>query len=370
MTFKASGRIGGLDAIRAVAAQMIVLHHLAFYGPMAERVAMAAPELIGWLINYARIAVQVFLVLGGFLAAGHIDWKTRLGALSVARSIGRRYIRLFVPFAVAVMCTLVAGALTRPWVGDADWMPDPPTLGRLLAHAALIFSYLNVEAFTPGAWYVTVDLELHIVLILLVWIAQRVGIDQTHARWYFKLSVVLLTGISALIINRDPKFNITSLYFFGSFALGIAAYWLSALGASRSARLAGIGVVGIVLVALTIDFRVRLAVALLCALTIVLLVRLALMSDLQNPSISRGLTSRALGWLGQTAYSLFLVHFPVALIANALYLHFFAGDLSAAWGGMLIAWLGSIPIAWLMWWGVELRLLGRLSSASENRTDR
>jgi peptidoglycan/LPS O-acetylase OafA/YrhL len=346
-----------LDAVRALAAQLIVLHHLAFYGPMAERVALVAPGLIDWFAEYARIAVQVFLVMGGFLAASHLEWNSRLDARAVLRSIGRRYLRLFVPFAVAVALALAAGALARPWAGDADWVPDPLSLSALIAHIVLLFAYFDIEALTAGAWYVAIDLELHIVLTLLIWAAQRLGVDPLRARQWFKFSVVVLAGLSALVINRNPELDDMSLYFFGAFSAGIAAFWLGTPGNSRSARLAGVIVLGLIVLALWVDFRLRLAVALTSALAIMALVRL--MGAAQTPirSNGRALFERAVGWLGRSAYSLFLVHFPLSVVINALYLRFFSSDLTAAIVGMLVAWLGSLPLAWLMWRMIESRVL-------------
>ena len=48
---------------------VIVLHHLAFYGPMSDHAAPLMPGLIHWLADPARMVVQVFLVVGGYLAA-------------------------------------------------------------------------------------------------------------------------------------------------------------------------------------------------------------------------------------------------------------------------------------------------------------
>ena len=62
-------QFGLINVLKAGAAQLIVLHHLAFYGPMSDHVQPMWPALIDWLGDSARIAVQVFLVIGGFLAA-------------------------------------------------------------------------------------------------------------------------------------------------------------------------------------------------------------------------------------------------------------------------------------------------------------
>ena len=62
-------RLAFIDALKAIASQLIVLHHLAFYGPMSDVANELAPALFSWLSQDARIAVQVFLVIGGVLAA-------------------------------------------------------------------------------------------------------------------------------------------------------------------------------------------------------------------------------------------------------------------------------------------------------------
>ena len=59
-----------MDALKAIACLLIVLHHLAAYGPMSEIAYPLFPGLIDGLYEYGRIAVQVFFVVAGFLFAG------------------------------------------------------------------------------------------------------------------------------------------------------------------------------------------------------------------------------------------------------------------------------------------------------------
>ena len=51
-----------IDAFKALASQLIVLHHLAAYGPLSVAARQIAPGTVDWLYDYARMAVQVFLV--------------------------------------------------------------------------------------------------------------------------------------------------------------------------------------------------------------------------------------------------------------------------------------------------------------------
>ena len=61
-----------IDTLKGAACIAIVWHHLAFYGPMSDVALPLAPNLIAWLYDHARLAVQVFLVLGGYLAASSL----------------------------------------------------------------------------------------------------------------------------------------------------------------------------------------------------------------------------------------------------------------------------------------------------------
>ena len=66
------GRQTHIDALKLNAAQLIVLHHFVAYGPLADALSDAAPALTDWFFEYARMAVQVFLVLGGYPAGARL----------------------------------------------------------------------------------------------------------------------------------------------------------------------------------------------------------------------------------------------------------------------------------------------------------
>ena len=67
-----SQRLCAIDWLRAVAANLLVWHHLCFYGPLADVAYPLAPVLLDWLADPARYVVQVFLVVGGFGTAQHL----------------------------------------------------------------------------------------------------------------------------------------------------------------------------------------------------------------------------------------------------------------------------------------------------------
>ena len=61
-----------IDMAKGLACMMIIWHHLAFCGPLSDIAQPLAPALMAWLYDYGRMAVQVFLVLGGYLAASSL----------------------------------------------------------------------------------------------------------------------------------------------------------------------------------------------------------------------------------------------------------------------------------------------------------
>ena len=96
--------------LKVVAAQFIVWHHFSAYGPMADTMTLVWPHLMEWLYRYARLAVQVFLVVGGYLAAQSVMNKPIQQPLI---SIAKRYLRLVPFYVLALLLISVAVAVSR-----------------------------------------------------------------------------------------------------------------------------------------------------------------------------------------------------------------------------------------------------------------
>ena len=94
---KNSNRMPLIDALKAMAAMLVLLNHFSSYGPLAAAARDVFPDLSGWLFDYGRMAVQVFLVVAGFLAArGLSAHGGALPAFPLAL-IWKRYLRLVIP---------------------------------------------------------------------------------------------------------------------------------------------------------------------------------------------------------------------------------------------------------------------------------
>ena len=113
------GRMPLVDALKAVASQLIVLHHLSAYGPLAAAAHEALPGTMGWLYEYARMAVQVFLVVAGFLAARGLAADGRATFGNPLPLIWRRYLRLALPYFAALALAFPAREIASAALDDA-----------------------------------------------------------------------------------------------------------------------------------------------------------------------------------------------------------------------------------------------------------
>ncbi len=322
-----SNRMPLIDALKAIASQLIVLHHLAAYGPLTEAVQQVAQKPIDWLYDYARIAVQVFLVIGGFLAARGLSPDGQALERSPFSMIWKRYLRLSIPFLSAIALAIICSAIANRWLDD-DMVPARASLGQWVAHATLMHGILGIESLSAGVWYIAIDFQLFSLLALLLWAGRR--------QWIAPAIVLCLAVASLFWFNRDASWDNWAVYFFGSYGLGAAAWWAS----NRNRLSFWVGVIASVgIAALVLDFRLRIAVALVVALTLAFSRRSGL--------LERWPESDALAFLGRISFSVFLVHFPVYLVVNAIYARFDLVSPTSAIFGMLLTWGVSIGAATL-----------------------
>lgn len=308
----------------------IVWHHLAFYGPMSDIAQPLAPQFIAWLYDHGRMGVQVFLVLGGFLATASLAPQGRARFDHAGTAVAKRFARLVVPYAVALLLTVLVSAAVRPWMAHPS-VPDEPTFAQLLANALLLQDIVGEDALSAGAWYVAIDFQLF-ALSVLIWAGVRAlpgAWARRHGATLAQATVVAGVAASLWVFNRMAGLDMWAVYFFGSYGLGMLAYW-----AVRSTRPLGAWgwVAAIVLlggVALAVDFRGRIAVALVTALCLV--------AALRSERLRTWAGLAPLVRLGQMSYSVFLMHFAVCLLVNAVVSHLWPASPWPNALGMLLA---------------------------------
>ena len=305
-----------IDGLKILAAQLIVLHHVVLYAPMADTVAPDWPTVRSFLVDEARFVVQIFLVIGGFLAAQGLS----RGVDNLPRALLARYLRLVPMLAVALLAVLGASALLPPdrW---PDWVTPWPTFGQFVAHLLLLQDVLGIPSLSAGAWYVSIDFQLYALLAVGAAMLPRAVLPWAVAA----LSLASLGGFS-----RADAFDVWALYFFGAYGLGALAAW-----AGRSRPLAWLfGIVCAVhLAAAGLEARPRVALACLTAIAL---------ACAASRWQARGRSARWLAYWSDASYGVFLIHYAVIVAMTALWLRLNLASPTAAWSLLLACWAASL----------------------------
>ena len=316
-------RLHHIDTLKVVASNLIVLHHFTAYGPLADALDLAAPRLTDWFYEYARMAVQIFLVIGGYFAASALAPHGTLQHKQPWRLVLNRYFRLVPPLAVALLLVGLSGTAVAPWL-PAAFFPVAPTLEQVLAHLTLLNGVLGFDSLSIGIWYVAIDFQLFLLLTILM------ALGGLQARWFVGVGLVA----SLLYFNLHEGGDNWAPYFFGAYGMGAVAWWA---GHSRHPGKWMLALTAIGIAALMWDFRIRLGLALVTAL----ILGFARWGQRAN-SISYVLPTPQrdiVRLLGRSAYALFLTHFAVWILANGLWVWLDWSFTGSAMALALLAWL-------------------------------
>lgn len=336
-----TSRLPLLDAMKGLGCLAIVFHHLAVYGPMSDVVRGDFPAIISGLEIYARLAVQMFFVLAGFLVAAQLAPEGQPSASLTTSPLGlifKRYRRLITPLLFAIACAILITAIVRPWFVH-DSLSAPPSLAQLLAHAFLVHDLGGVEALSAGVWYVAIDFQLFILTVLLTSLSARAAPDW---RWVFPALIIGMAASSLWVINRYDRYEDYAPYFFGAYALGMLAFWSTrkSVGGVLLLTIATLGIV-----ALWLEHRNPIVVALATALIVAIAGQRGWLAQWPRTGL--------LTWLGQRSYSIFLIHYGFVIGMNALWARLFPTGVLVNALGMMLAVLISVGAGALLYRYVE-----------------
>ena len=321
-----------IDHIKAIACLLIVGHHLAFYGPMSDVLRPVLPDFLSWMDEYARMAVQVFLVLGGFLAAGVLAPQGHATPIALWPVLSKRFVRLSLPYSAALVMAIVVNETVRGLGFTHDSVSETPSALGLLAHLLLLHSITGHESLSAGLWYVAIDFQLFALSVLWLWLCHRANLGACCG----PMGISVLTAASLWVWNLNADLDVWGVYFMGAYGLGMMAWWAIHCPYRRQ-RMFWIGLMALLGVsALALQWRDRIAVAAACALL------LAIGGNVRWPDTVRNFQMAPLSWMGQRSYSIFLIHFPMCLLVNAELQHTWPSSIIANCLGILMAFLLSI----------------------------
>ncbi len=305
-----------IDLLKVFAALLIILHHLSNYGQIAVDARTVLPGLMTWLFEYGRYAVQIFLVTAGFLAAQSLTRyaNAKLSSQTLLRIIINRYLRLFAPYLVALLVTILCAWIARFWVND-EFVGESETLSQFIAHLFFLQNILGLDSISAGVWYVAIDWQLYSVLAILL-----ISFSSYQALIWL-LSIVAVSAL--LYFNRSAQYEAYFIYFIGSYWLGVLAYLAKNFGDQKIQRLAKAALLAIGLIIAISAFQeiwLRNFLAWFVALLLLVWGNASYPTVGSTHSEWRGKMLRAIAWASPRSYCAFLIHFAFILLANTLYI--------------------------------------------------
>ena len=308
-----------VDFLKTFAALTIILHHFSSYGQIAEDARQLLPELMTWLFEYGRYAVQIFLVMGGYLAAQSLTRTSNLNnPQTVLKTIFNRYLRLFAPYLVALLVTMACAWVARFWVQD-EFVGESETLQQFLAHLFFLQGILGLDSISAGVWYMAIDWQLYAVLAIML------SLFPSYRSLMWILAMLCVTSL--LFFNRSGAYENYFIYFIGAYGLGVLAQLCKNYPDPLVNKIAKFFFIAIGIIILISSFHqlwARNILAYIVAITLIVWGDWAY-KDHGNED-RRGHQSRthkltnAILWGSRRSYCAFLIHFSFILLANTLYI--------------------------------------------------
>ena len=356
-------RLVALDALRGVAAVIVLVHHISMTSPAVSAAYSSSIDVpifsTGWWATLSPLKiffagpefVLVFFVLSGFvLVLSPLQQSVR--GYNWLAYYPRRIVRLAIPVVVSVVLAAMWIALVpRTGVGGA-WMAKQGSpdlgLGNLLREASIV-GYTGRPDVNPPLWSLAWEMWFSLLLPIGVILA------VATRRWTLAWAAALLTASTiGYLLAVEP------LMYLPAFALGalLAANHASLRAISTRLAVRPGGVLLWTLVAvlgpllLTAHWLLRpvltapwseLTLALRVPGAVLVVATVALW-----PAAQQLLSGRLLGWLGRISFSLYLVHFPVVVTFGQVF-----GPEHWWWGAMVSVTV-SLVLAQLMYRWVEL----------------
>jgi peptidoglycan/LPS O-acetylase OafA/YrhL len=355
-------RLGGLDALRGVAALAVVLFHsmLTLYAGVLAQHAGAGSRFdriasyLSWPTHYGYVGVMLFFVLSGFVI--HLPYAAGKRRFVFGSYLARRTLRIYPPYAAALALSVVVATHVhvahlapfdaRTALKAVFFLQNYPHWGGPGAELAWLQPAGNI-----ALWSLPVEFELYLAYPLLLFLMRRFSLNDAML---VALGVSLAAAFVEIFIARPagarrvPNLANYLPTFMHYWIVWGAGAWLAEKYARREMP----------------QWSVRWTIAFAASLLLSIANRRPLLpNDIGDYVLmivfvcaivwlsSRGLLAgtglgRPLVRLGDMSYSLYLVHMPIFIVMAAVWTHARGNALPANYLISVGAALVAIPIAY------------------------
>jgi peptidoglycan/LPS O-acetylase OafA/YrhL len=335
-----------VEGLRGVLALYVVLFHVWQYA-----VQNPAGTLTQWrpattFMQYGYFAVASFIVISGYCLA--LPVVKRLDRpFDVKAFFGRRARRLMPAYVIVVLLSIVPFCITAVLQGRHINAPHIVIAAGM--HLALVHNLLfsTAEYLNSSLWSIALEAQIYVVFALvLIPVWKRFGLAA-------QLAVALVLGLLPHFVLH--RFDWTSPWLLGLFAMGVCAASLASRATSPRLPWSLLALVAAVLAVLairpfvdqvtpdgslwTMDMFVGATVALF------------FVAAAKSPRVApaRVLATRPIVLLGTFSYSLYLIHAPLVALTGALLARMHAGTVVS-----VLAWFAVIVLVVVLAYGTYL----------------
>ena len=339
------GEIKALTSLRGLAAMMVVMQH--FSATAQRHAAVPIPSLV----PHGYMAVDLFFTLSGFIMAYtyHADFA-RHGVRAMPDFLVKRAARILPLNTTMVVVIVLAGMLSRMLSGNNIFSASNHVLFDAACNIFLLQGFGIGMNLNGPSWSICTEFAAYLLFPVLLALAfsRRFAI--------MVLTVLVAVGALTIVALNHPRLGLdTSLVAgaltqcFAQFVIGLCTFrctlvpWARRLlKADWPAALAGAWI------AMALILRVDLLAAAGFPVAVAALA-------CNDGRIKRVMSMRALYFLGEISFSIYLVHDPLRALALASlrFVHPFPIGAAPALGFGLLSSLLVIPPAWLAYVVIE-----------------
>jgi peptidoglycan/LPS O-acetylase OafA/YrhL len=212
-----------VDALRGIAALMVVLHHAPMSTVLGNVVQDTIPEGLDAFLKAGALGVPVFFILSGFIIP-HSLRKNSLSFREVGNFMLRRQLRLDLPYWTALVL-MIGLFLIETRILSLPSQANLNTVFLEFLYLQGIFNVPHDNLFLVVAWTLCLEIQFYLVLISLLLLgkkSKRIVPELCFTR--LSVTLILISGIICLMIR---PFYVETFWFFShwpQFVLGTLSY--------------------------------------------------------------------------------------------------------------------------------------------------
>jgi peptidoglycan/LPS O-acetylase OafA/YrhL len=211
-----------VDALRGIAALMVLSHHLLFNPMLEASLRRILPSMFCSICTLGSHGVEIFFIISGFVIA-HSMRNVAPTAAGAGRFILRRQLRLDPPYWAMIFLAILDLALENhvPF-----FIHKPiPTPGQLFLNLFYLQFILHSPQIVTVSWTLCLEIQFYLCFILICLIGRlepdrRGGVARPSIVTLFALGLVSLVWTTHQRIYA-PWF----VPFWSYFAAGVLCYW-------------------------------------------------------------------------------------------------------------------------------------------------